>query len=352
MEGSVSARAPRAGFAPSYRNFIAGIVLAGAVSVAAVIAAPHMPKSIPLTAMVLALLVAMALHSLTRIPIFAPGLTFCAKPLLKWSVALLGMRVAFGDIIDLGAPVAVMVVVSMIATIAASMLLAKVLKQNPFFGILVGSATAVCGASAALATSTVLPNYKGRDTDLAFVIVGVNLLATLAMLAYPPLCSFLGFDERTTGVMLGGTIHDVAQVVGAGYAVSDTAGNAAAIVKLFRVFLLLPVVLAFGSYVTRLTGRHEEARVAVPVFAIVFLILCVINSVMSSISSIAPEYHVIKQIAVEFSTWGLLLALSAIGLNTSVKSMFSLGWRHLAGLFCATATILIVMTTSLALFPS
>jgi uncharacterized integral membrane protein (TIGR00698 family) len=349
MEGSVSARAPR-GLVSSYRSLVAGIALAGVVAVAAVLTAPHMPKSIPIPAMVLALIFAMVLHSFTRNPIFQPGLTFCAKPMLKWAVALLGMRVAFGDIIDLGAPVAVMVVASMIATILASMFLAKVLKQNPFFGILMGSATAVCGASAALATSTVLPNYDGRDTDLAFVIVGVNLLATFSMLAYPPLCLLLGFDDRTTGVMLGGTIHDVAQVVGAGYAVSDTAGNAAAIVKLFRVFLLLPVVLAFGSYVTRLTGNHGQARVAVPMFAIVFLVLCIINSVLSSISSIAPAYHVVKQIAVELSTWGLLLALAAIGLNTSIKSMFALGWRHLASLFCATATILVIMTTSLALF--
>jgi uncharacterized integral membrane protein (TIGR00698 family) len=260
------------------------------------------------------------------------------------------MRVAFGDIIELGAPVAMMVVASMAATILTSMAIAKVLNQNRFFGILVGSATAVCGASAALATSTVLPNYQGRETDLAFVIVGVNLIATLAMLVYPPICLFLGFDDQTTGIMLGGTIHDVGQVVGAGYAVSDTAGNAAAIVKLFRVFLLLPVVLIFGSYVSRLTGRHGEARVAVPVFAIVFLVLCIANSILSSIHSIAAEYHVVKYVAVELSTWGLLLALAAIGLNTSIKSIFSLGWRHLVNLIGASVVILTMMTTSLVLF--
>jgi uncharacterized integral membrane protein (TIGR00698 family) len=350
MDDSVSARASSGGFVSGYRDVIAGIILAGAVAAAAVSIAPHMPKSAPLPSMVLALIIAMALHPLTRNPVFEPGLTFCAKPLLKWAVALLGMRVAFGDIIELGAPVAMMVVASMAATILTSMAIAKVLNQNRFFGILVGSATAVCGASAALATSTVLPNYNGRDTDLAFVIVGVNLIATLAMLVYPPICLFLGFDDQTTGIMLGGTIHDVGQVVGAGYAVSDTAGNAAAIVKLFRVFLLLPVVLIFGSYVSRLTGRHGEARVAVPVFAIVFLILCIANSILSSISSIAAEYHVVKYIAVELSTWGLLLALAAIGLNTSIKSIFSLGWRHLANLMGATIVILTMMTTSLVLF--
>ena len=170
--------------------------------------------------MVIALVIAIGLHTIGRNPVFQPGLKFCAGPLLKWAVALLGMRVAIGDIIDLGAPVAIMVVVSMTATIFAGIGLSKLLKQSIFFGILVGSATAVCEVSAALATSTVLPNYKGRDTDVAFVAVGVNLLATIAMLIYPPLCIYLGFDDRTIGIMLGGTIHDVAQVVGAGYGVS------------------------------------------------------------------------------------------------------------------------------------
>jgi uncharacterized integral membrane protein (TIGR00698 family) len=258
------------------------------------------------------------------------------------------MRVAIGDIIDLGAPVAIIVMASMAATIFAGVAMAKLLKQNVFFGMLVGSATAVCGASAALATSTVLPNYKGRDTDVAFVVVGVNLLATVAMLLYPPLCLYLGFDEKTTGVMLGGTIHDVAQVVGAGYAISDTAGNAAAIVKLFRVFLLLPVVLILGFYVSRLVGKREEARVALPTFAIVFLVLCIINSICSTIPAITASYHEVKSVAVEVSTWGLLLAISAIGLNTSMKAMSDLGWRHIANLMVTTIVILAAVTMGLA----
>ena len=350
MDGSISAQASRPAFNAGYRDVAAGMMLAGVVSVVAMGVAPHMPKSFPVPAMVIALVIAIGLHTIGRNPVFQPGLKFCAGPLLKWAVALLGMRVAIGDIIDLGAPVAIMVVVSMTATIFAGIGLSKLLKQSIFFGILVGSATAVCGASAALATSTVLPNYKGRDTDVAFVAVGVNLLATIAMLIYPPLCIYLGFDDRTIGIMLGGTIHDVAQVVGAGYGVSDTAGNAAAIVKLFRVFLLLPVVLMVGWYVSQLIGKREEARVTLPTFAIVFLVLCIINSIFSSIPSISVDYQFVKSIAVELSTWGLLLALAAIGLNTSIKAIADLGWRHIANLLGTTAVILGVMTTSLIYF--
>src|SRR5262249_59064837 len=110
-------------------------------------------------------------------------------------------------------------------------------------GGLVGVGGGVGGARAPLATSGVVPDYPGKRADIAFVVVAVNARATLAMLISPPLCIVLGFDAQTTGVMLGGTIHDVAQVVGAGYAVSGAVGNNAVIVKLFRVFLLLPMVL-------------------------------------------------------------------------------------------------------------
>ena len=183
------------------------------------------------------------------------------------------------------------------------------------FGALVGVGTAVCGASATLATSTVVPEYKGKKADIAFVVVAVNALATLAMLVYPPLCIVLGFDAQTTGVMLGGTIHDVAQVVGAGYAVSEPVGNTAVIVKLFRVFLLLPVVLSVGWYFTRMGMRHGEARVPVPVFAIVFLLLCVVNSARRWRRRGCRSTRPVKAVLVEVSTWGLLLAIGALGLG-------------------------------------
>ena len=187
-----------------------------------------------------------------------------------------------------------------------------------------------------------LPDYKDRDADTAFVVVAVNALATLAMVLYPPLCAALGFDEPVTGIMLGATIHDVAQVVGAGYAVSDLAGNTAVVVKLFRVFLLLPVVLAIGWWFAARGGHAERAKVPVPVFALVFLALAVLNSL-----DVVPSP--VKSAAVEASRWGLLLAIAALGLGTSVKAIARVGWRHMAVVAGATLVILAVATAGLAL---
>src|SRR5262249_12658280 len=153
--------------------------------------------------------------------------------LLRWAVALLGLRIALNDIAALGLSSALVVVGSMAITIVSGFVFARLLGLAAPYGALSGCATAVCGASAALATATVLPDYERKDADVVFVVIAANAFATLGMVFYPPLAVALGFDSHTTGIFLGGTIHDVAQVVGAGYAVSDAVGNAAVIVKLF-----------------------------------------------------------------------------------------------------------------------
>jgi uncharacterized integral membrane protein (TIGR00698 family) len=341
---SMAAVAPSAvahGLAP-------GIALAAAVAIAAALAEPQIGALIKLAsgsaitvpAMVIALVVGAGLHRFAQRPLFLPGMTFCVKKILRWAVALLGLKVAVSDVIALGAAAALVVVVAMAATLAAGVALARLLGRGDAYGALAGAATAVCGASAALATATVLPDYKGKDADIAFVVVGVNALSTIAMVAYPPLCLALGFDARSTGIMLGATIHDVAQVVGAGYAVSDLAGNTSVVVKLFRVFLLLPIVVGIGWWFAARGGGTERAAVPVPVFALVFLALVLVNSL-----GILPGP--IKSVLVEASRWGLLLAIAALGLGTSLTAMARLGWRHVAVVGGTTLVILVVATAGL-----
>jgi uncharacterized integral membrane protein (TIGR00698 family) len=331
------------------RLLIPGIALASAVAAAAVFAAPLVARLFPIPAMVIALAIGIALNRVAARPLFQPGLVFCVKRLLRWAVALLGVRVALGDIAALGFGTAALVVVSMAATVVAGFWSARFFSQNESFGALAGAATAVCGASATLATATVVPSYHGKEADIVFVVVAVNALSTLAMVLYPPLCAFLGFDERVTGVMLGATIHDVAQVVGAGYAVSEPVGNTAVIVKLFRVFLLLPVVLAVGWWFTRKGVEHGAAKVPVPVFALVFLALCLLNSLIAATPGLAALYAPVRSVLVEASSAGLLVAIGALGLGTSLGAIAKLGWRHAATVSATTLVILAVATAGLEL---
>lgn len=338
------------GFVTLWLERVPGIAMSAVVALAGYFAAPQIAHVLPVPPIVIALLLGVALNPfVTARPIFLPGMTYCVKTLLRGAVALLGIRVSVGEIVALGPTTAALVVIAMLVTLAAAMLFARLSRQTMFYGALAGAGTAVCGASATLATATVLPNYPGKDADIAFVVVTTNSLATVAMVLYPPLCALLGFDPQTTGVMLGGSIHDVAQVVGAGYSVSPTVGNIAVIVKLFRVLLLLPTVLGIGWVLTRSGVRHGEARVPVPVFALVFIALCLVNSVVLYEPGSVPDYPQIKGGMIDASNWGLLLAIGALGLGTSLSAIIALGWRAIATVFGTTLTILVVVTGGLML---
>ena len=329
------------------RRLLPGLLLSSLVAAGAVTAAPVVASIAPIPAMVIALIIGIALNPLARRPLFQSGIVFCLKTILRWAVALLGLRIALGEVAALGWSTAILVIASMVATLGAGFLLARVFALERAYGALAGAGTAVCGASATLATSIVLPEYKGKETDVAFVVVAVNALSTLAMVLYPLICVGLGFDPQTTGVMLGATIHDVAQVVGAGYAVSETAGNTAVIVKLFRVFLMLPLVLVIGWLFARRAVTTAAARIPIPVFALVFVGLCVLNSIAAAVPAMTPIFTQIKAPLIEASTWGLLIAISALGLGTSPTAIAALGWRHVATVVGTTLVILVMVTAGL-----
>jgi uncharacterized integral membrane protein (TIGR00698 family) len=329
-----------------------GVALSAAVAVAAVLAEPLMKQltgGFSLPAMVIALFIGIALNRVAADPRVQPGIIWCVKKLLRIAIGLLGLKIAFGDIIGLGAGTILLVVASMAITIAGAVWLARLFGQEAGYGALAGAANAVCGASATLATTTVVPNYKNKDADTAFTVVMANAISTLVMLAYPPLCLWLGLSPRESGLMLGATIHDMAQVVGAGYAVSDSVGNTAVVVKLFRVFLLLPVVLAIGWWFMRRGEQAGDAKVPAPIFAVVFLVLVLVNTVAMSMPQIASLYEPVKAFLNEVSRWGLLLSIAALGLGTSLSAILAVGWRHVAVFMGATLIILVVATGGIIL---
>jgi uncharacterized integral membrane protein (TIGR00698 family) len=347
---STDEKAPIVAHGAMLRQLAPGILLSGLVAGLAVaceaplraLLSALFSRPLALPAMVIALLMGIALNRVAARPVFTAGMAFSVRKVLRVAVALLGIRISLSDIVALGPATALIVVAAMALTLVSGILVARLLRGNEIYGALAGAATAVCGASAALATATVLPDYRDKGADVAFVVVVVNVLATVAMLLYPPLCILLGFDARLTGVMLGATIHDVAQVAGAGYAVSDVVGNNAVIVKLFRVFLLLPVVLAVGWWFTSRGEAAARRKVPVPQFALAFLGLVMINSL-----GILPA--VVTTAISEASRWGLLLAIGALGLMTSFADITRAGWRHLAIVLAVTLVVLATATGGLLL---
>jgi uncharacterized integral membrane protein (TIGR00698 family) len=214
--------------------------------------------------MLLALLLGMAMNFLSVEGPCRPGIEFTARTVLRIGVALLGLRITAAQVAALGWHPIMLVGVSVVLTIAVAMIAARLLGFQGRFGLLSGGATAICGASAALALAASMPHHPLKERATLFTIIGVSCLSTLAMIAYPILARALGFDAQQAGVFLGATIHDVAQVVGAGYSMSHETGDVATVVKLMRVATLLPVIV-FAAALTRRGGgvrRHTPAAAA------------------------------------------------------------------------------------------
>jgi hypothetical protein len=153
-----------------------------------------------------------------------------------------------------------MVMVTVPLTMGFGWALARMMKLDGRYGVLSGGAVGICGASAAMAIAVAWPR-KDSERDTVMVIACITTYSTIAMVLYPALLAHLHLDPLQTGRFLGGSIHDVAQVVAAGYASSPQAGDSATIVKLMRVAMLLPHCLRRVGRTERICSRGKAGRV-------------------------------------------------------------------------------------------
>jgi len=298
------------------RTAFPGLAVAAIVAVAAMFLAEHYHAS----AMLFALLLGMSLNFLSQEGKCVEGIQLSATSVLRVGIALLGLRISVAQVADLGLATAGLIALSVLATIAIGVALARACALETRFGVLTGGAVAICGASAALAIAAVLPRHAGSDRDTSFAVIGVTALSTIAMIAYPVVVGSLGLDQHDSGIFLGGTIHDVAQVVGAGYGMSKEAGDTATIVKLLRVAMLLPVVLLVSFAVRRRAGIDRSKTPLLPLFGVAFFALVILNSLGWVPRALADA-------AGELSRWCLVAAIAAIGMKTSLKELSVVGMR-------------------------
>jgi uncharacterized integral membrane protein (TIGR00698 family) len=275
--------------------------------------------------MLFALLLGTSMNFLSDGGPCAAGIEFTARAVLRTGVALLGLRITTGQIAELGWVPVAMVVASVVLTIGVSMLMARWMGFRWVFGLLSGGATAICGASAALALAAALPSgHPLKERATLFTVVGVSVLSTLAMIVYPMLATAVGLDARAAGIFLGATIHDVAQVVGAGYGMSKETGDVATFVKLLRVAMLLPVIVfavLMTRAITRDTATADGPRPPLlPGFAVGFALLVAVNSTGWLPAAVAKGGG-------EFSRWCLVAAIAAIGMKTRLKELVSVGLK-------------------------
>ncbi|MCE8038755.1 MULTISPECIES: YeiH family protein [unclassified Halomonas] len=291
-------------------------------------------------ALLLALLLGFGFASQAGEARLQAGVGFCARRVLRIGVALLGARIALTQLQEVGwLPLAV-VLASVPLILVSALGLGRWLALPTSHSLVAGAAVAICGVSAAVAVAAVLPAGRLEERRLLGVVVCVTALGTLAMLGLPPLTALLGYGDIVSGLFLGATIHDVAQAAGAGYLVSDAAGDVATLTKLLRVALLVPLVLAIGL----LLRRGQSGSGEFPWFLLGFVVLFVANS----LGLLSPG---LRELLISASQWCLLVTMAALGMRTSVRDLLAQGWRPLSLLCALSAALVLTVMGLLALLP-
>ena len=307
------------------RLIFPGLMLSATIALAASYLSEHYGGP----AMLFALLLGIAFNYLAESTTTGPGIRFSSRNILRIGVALLGARITWGEVENLGLETVGMVVGGVVITLVIGTIIARMLKLPRDFAILSAGAVAICGASAALAISSVLAHNDESERHTITTVIGVTTLSTLAMMVYPLLATMLEFDDKAAGIFIGATIHDVAQVVGAGYTISTEAGDTSTIVKLLRVSCLLPAVVVIGFATRRSRTASTQSVPLLPLFLAAFVVLVAVNS----FGFIGPD---LAATLGTISRWCLLCAVSALGIRTSIGSLAVVGPRPLIAMVLQT----------------
>ncbi|MBE2276735.1 MAG: YeiH family putative sulfate export transporter [Rhodobacteraceae bacterium] len=308
----------------SFRRLLPGLVLTFCLAATATIGWRLLGQPALLGPLVLAMLGGIILGNAGLVGAeFTPGARFAMRPVLRAGIVLLGFNLTLADLGGLGLGGLAMIVALVATTFLAVRWMGRLLGVSPQLRELIAAGTAICGASAVLGVNTVT---KARDEDVAYAVACVTIFGSIAMVLYPVLQGMLGFDEHAYGLWAGSSLHEVAQAVGAGFSVSDTAGETATVAKLGRVILLAPLILGLGF--ARSIGKGGEATVQViPWFVFGFLLAVVLNSVLPLPEDLISAFR-------QASSFMLAMALCAMGLETRVRRLFAEGLRPLVlGLF-------------------
>ncbi|CAN5304255.1 putative sulfate exporter family transporter [soil metagenome] len=299
-----------------------------AITVVASLASAYLAEHYGAPLMLMGLLIGLAFNFANGDARLHAGLGFASKTLLRWGIVLVGLQITFEQIASLGwtafgAIAAMVAIVTFSGTMAA-----RTVGRGAAFGTLAGGAVAICGASAALALATVLGDKRASQAQLTLVLVAVSAASAVAMSLYPALAHSLHLTDKQAGFLMGASIHDVAQALGAGYSYSPEAGQTAAIVKLTRVALLAPA-LAVVAFAYPAEGEVKRGLVGIPWFVAGFLILCGVHSLVT-----------LPQIALNFAkpatTALLLLAVTATGIRSPMHLLLQQGWRASVPVVVAT----------------
>ena len=276
---------------------------------------------------------------------WVPGILFCSKRVLRLGIVLYGFRLTFQDVLAVGAPALLIDAVVVTVTICGGVLLGRLLKMDRGIALLTSVGSGICGAAAVLGAESTI---RARPYKTAVAVSTVVIFGTISMFLYPVLYrhGIVSLTPEQMGIYTGATLHEVAHVVGAGNAMNGEISDAAIIVKMIRVMMLVPVLLTISYSVSvararrrRLADRRScggvTRRIAVPWFAFGFLGVICLNSLLQYVCGAESVREIPLNGAVEYlDTFLLTMAMTALGTETSIDKFRQAGAKPfvLAGL--------------------
>lgn len=312
-----------------WRDYLPGILVTAIAAIAAAWLADH--YAAPLVLM--GLLIGLALSFVSQDRRTHAGLDLMSQTALRIGIVLVGARITAQQLVELGPWPFALLVLIMLAVILITVATARLFAQDRHAALLAGGATAICGASAALALYSLIGDRRVDQARFTLTLVGITVASALAMTLYPVLAAQLGLNDAQAGFLIGASIHDVAQAIGGGFSFSPAAGEVATIVKLTRVALLAPMLMLVALWLGRsgegTTKTHIPLRL--PWFIIGFLAIAAINSLIT-----IPKHA--QDAAATGAQALLLLAVVATAMKARLHLLLDQGWRSFAPIIVATLT--------------
>ncbi len=312
-----------------WRDYLPGIVVTGIAALAAAWLADH--YAAPLVLM--GLLIGLAMSFLSQDSRTHAGLDLMSQTALRIGIVLVGARITAGQLAELGPLPFALLVLIMLAVIVVTVATARLFAQDRHAALLAGGATAICGASAALALYSLIGDRRVDQARFTLTLVGITVASAFAMTLYPVLAAELDLSDAQAGFLIGASIHDVAQAIGGGFSFSPPAGEVATIVKLTRVALLAPMLMLVALWLGR-RGEGDGARkipLRLPWFIVGFLAIAALNSLVTLPLPLQDGAATGAQAL-------LLLAIVATAMKARLHLLLDQGWQSFAPIVVATLT--------------
>ena len=325
------------------KKYLNGLILVVLLTILAIyIQNIHIVKSLSLSAIIIAILLGMFIKNTIGVKeSMNEGIKLCSKKVLRLAIILLGFKLSLLEVSKLGFKAAIIILVITLATLIFTRYLGKKLNISRSLSILIGTGTSICGASAIVAVNAVTKSEN--EEDVAFAVGIVTIFGTVFMLLYPIVFHVFNLNTIFYSLWAGSSIHEVAQVVAAGFAASNQAGTLATVVKLTRVLLIVPVTILLSIRESKKENSYKFSfkNITIPWFVLMFLGVIIINSL-----NIIPQN--ISKGFINLDNYLMTAAMVGLGLETSLSAMKKTGLKPiylgaLASVFISIFSVIVIL---------